>query len=111
MSTTSYYHVLNGEFVIVSTRTTSFIGRLDQDTHETLLLRPSLVSEARLSLKNGTPESVPNYRLEERLPSIVNTLDVQAVQPTTKKYFFDVLNYNKPLEKTPNRGEENAKNE
>jgi hypothetical protein len=89
----SYYHDLNGAYVIVNTRSSSFVGMLEADTHETLRLRPSIVHEPNFKFKDGNMQTVPHYRLEQKLPTVVNTMDVSSVQPTTETHVHEIVNY------------------
>jgi hypothetical protein len=91
----SYYHLFQGRYVIVSTRTTTFLGRLEDDNFDTLTLRPSIVHEPRLQLKEGKVENTPHYRLETELPTIVNSMEVVGVQPTTEEHVRRVVDFDK----------------
>ena len=89
----SYYHSLNGLYVAVNTRSSTFIGRLETDTHDTLILRPSVIHEPRMQLKDGALQNTPHYRLETEKPTIINTIEVQTVQPTTEQHVREIINY------------------
>ena len=89
----SYYHGLNGSYVVVNTRSSTFVGRLESDTHDTLILRPSVIHEPKIHMRDGEMKNIPHYRLEERLPTIVNTIEVQSVQPTTEAHIHEIVSY------------------
>jgi hypothetical protein len=89
----SYYHALNGQFVIVNTRASTFLGKLETDTFDTLVLRPSVVHEPSLHMNSGDMKNVPHYRLETERPTIINTMEVQTVQPTTEEHVRHIVNY------------------
>jgi hypothetical protein len=89
----SYYHELNGSYVIVNTRSMTFVGRLEADNFDTLRLRPSIVHEPRIHMKEGEMKNVPHYRLETNKPTIINTIEVQTVQPTTEDHVREIADY------------------
>ena len=92
----SYYHELHNQPVIVNTRSTSYVGVLQYDGNDVLKLRPSIVHEPRMSLdRNKEVKSRPYYRLEVNKPTIINTLDVQTVQPTTTQHIDDLIKFSK----------------
>jgi hypothetical protein len=99
----SIYHDLNGQHVIVNSRVGTFLGVLEKDTHESIHLRPCVVHEPRLYLRDGRMESAPHYRLERQRPSILATMDISGVQPTTEAHIREIVDYeSKPYEiKTP----------
>ena len=92
----SYYHELLASPVIVNTRSTSYIGILQYDGNDVLKLRPSIVHEPRM-IRSGNLDmkSLPFYRLESEKPTIINTLDVQTVQPTTRKHIEDLIKFSR----------------
>lgn len=94
----SIYHEHARQHVILNAKTGTFFGVLDQDTHESIHLKPSMVSEPRILLRDGETKSVAHYRWETRRPSIFATLDVSDVQPTTEDYVMSVVNYDKSTE-------------
>jgi hypothetical protein len=88
----SYYHELQGQYVIVLTKSTSFLGLLEKDSLDTITLRPSLINEPLFAIANGEIKTTNGYRLETQRPLIINTMDVQAVEPTTKEHLEDMIN-------------------
>jgi hypothetical protein len=88
----SIYHALNGNYVIVGTQVGNYWGRLEQDTHDTLSLRPSIVNEPSFRITDDGTKSTPRFRIEDDLPTLVNTIVVQTIQPTTEKYFRSIAN-------------------
>jgi hypothetical protein len=95
----SYYHAFQGDYVIVTTRTNSFLGVLEEDNHELLKLRPSLVNEPRIVSQGFDFRFLPTYRFESHKPTIINTMEVQAVQRTTKQHAKHILQSSRTLTK------------
>jgi hypothetical protein len=92
----SYYHELHNEPVIVCSRGLNFIGILEYDGHDVLKLRPCIVHEPVLRHSgNFEMKSLPYYRLETKRPSIINTMDVTGVQPTTQSHIDDLIKFSK----------------
>lgn len=77
----------------------SFLGRLESDTFDTLVLRPSLVNEAGLHFDDrGELKFTTRYRLETERPTVIDTRAVQTVEPTTEEradYLVRVTNRRK----------------
>ena len=86
----SIYHSLNGNYVIVGTQLGNYWGRLEQDSHDTLGLRPSIVNEPSFRITDDGTKSTPRFRIENDLPTLVNTIAVQTIQPTTEVYFRSI---------------------
>ena len=61
------------------------VGKLEKDTHDTLYLRPHMVTWSAPLTIDGRQESLTSAYLEKNRPSIINTMSVQNVQPIRKK--------------------------
>lgn len=87
----SIYNALNGNYVVVATSSGNYWGRMEQDNHDTLTLRPSIINEPLFRVSDEGAKTTPRLRVEDKLPTLVNTLVVQSVQPTTEEYFRSVV--------------------
>ena len=86
----SIYNALNGNYVVVATPSGNYWGRMEQDNHDTLTLRPSIVNEPLFRVTDDGTKTTPRLRVEDRLPTLINTITVQSIQPTTEEYFKSV---------------------
>ena len=87
----SIYHKLNGNYVVVATQGGNYWGRMENDNHNTITLRPSIVNEPLFRVSDDGTKTHPRLRIESELPTLVNTIAVQSVQPTTEAYFGQVV--------------------
>ena len=87
----SIYHDLNGNYVVVATQGGNYWGRMEQDDHNTLTLRPSIVNEPSFRFTDDGTKTFPRLRIESEPPTLVNTIAIQSVQPTTETYFRQVV--------------------
>jgi len=88
MAERPYYAEFHGEYATVHTRNNSYCGRVISVDHRKLELCPSLVSEPEFFItKEGELGRRTNFRIERIIPTIVDTVDVAAVEPLEETAF------------------------
>jgi len=94
------YHEHVGKWSRVYTRSTSFLGKLESDSFETLVLKPSIVSNVLAEITpDGNTKTYDYHHLEEKRPIIINTGEVQAAEPSSQKRVNYLLkDWNKRVE-------------
>ncbi len=81
------YKDLVGSLVrVILKGNSSLIGRLESIKANRAILRPTLIRE---NYKNKKGVWNPSYRLEQRLPCIIDTHDISVVEPASP----DWINY------------------
>ena len=91
----SWYHEHQGKYVSVNAQGISYLGLLESDSLDTLVLRPCLVNDSKISFKDGEIKFTPRYRLERERPAIIDTAKVIGVEPSTEEranYLVQVTN-------------------
>jgi len=97
----SNYHEHQGEWVIVNTRSSSFMGKLESDSFDTLVLKPSVIGIPKMNITpSGDIKSYNHYLLEKDRTTIIKTDEVQAEEPSSQERADYLLNdWNKKVDK------------
>lgn len=95
----SLYNSLKNQWVTIQTSSSSYTGKIEEDTHETIILRPSVIGESEPFIKEGSINTMNYCRIEEEIPTIVDTQRVEGVRPISEKYMREYAQKSQDLVK------------